>query len=97
MQFFTKDARPVYLFYTMVQKSQSDQKLKSRGGGRRPVSYIADPAVDRQNQLPWQRWWGTGLVPTCVCGGMVANRFDLLVLCFSGGFFFSNEVSTKAF
>ena len=24
---------PLYLFYTMVQKSQNDQKLKSRGGG----------------------------------------------------------------
>ena len=30
-----------------------------------------------------------------VCGGMVANRFGLLVLCFSDSFFVASEVNTK--
>ena len=43
-----------------------------------------------------RRWWSTGLVQdTSVCGGMVANRFGLLVLRFSDWFFFSREVNTK--
>ena len=38
----------------------------------------------------------TGLVQdTSVCGGMVENRFGLLVLCFSDWFFFPSEVRTK--
>ena len=32
---------------------------------------------------------------TSVCGGMVANRFGLLVLCFSDWFFFPSDVRTK--
>ena len=36
---------PLNLFYTMVQKSQNDQKLKSKGGG-------GGPAL-RQDPLIW--------------------------------------------
>ena len=35
------------------------------------------------------------LQDTGVCGGMVPNRFGLLVLCFSDWFFFPSEVNTK--
>ena len=35
LEFFMKFSQkmPLYFFYTMVQKSQNDQKLKSMGGG----------------------------------------------------------------
>ena len=42
------------------------------------------------------RWRNTGLVQdTSVCGGMVANRFGLLVLCFSDWFFVASEVTRR--
>ena len=60
-----------------------------------PVSCIAEPSVERQSQLR-RRWRSTRLVQdTSVSGGMVANRFGLLVLCFADWFFFSTEVRTK--
>ena len=43
-----------------------------------------------------RRWGSTALVQdTSVYGGMVANRFGLLVLCFSDWFFFPSAVRTK--
>ena len=35
---------PLNLFYTIVQKSQNDQKLKSRGPALRPAG--GDPGLD---------------------------------------------------
>ena len=60
-----------------------------------PVLCIAEPSVERQSQL-WRRWRRTGLVQDIsACGGMVADRFDLLVLCCVDWFFFPSEVCTK--
>ena len=60
-----------------------------------PVSCIAELSVERQSRLR-RRWRSSGLVQdTNMCGGMAANRFGLLVLCFLDWFFFPSEVNTK--
>ena len=62
---------PLNFFYTMVQESQNDQKLKSRGGGG-PALSLSECSVGTVQKLgervhlTWESFWASCQLPKCL-------------------------------